>query len=154
MNALSGYWKSRSARERSLWLVVASVVVLVLVVAFAWLPLERSRSRLQAELPRLRASLESMQREAAEAKRLRALPPAGNTKAPVSALAATPAPGTQVTALDANRVRIAGNDAAFTTLMEWIIAAQSSHGLHVESARLDALPAPGRVKADIVLSRS
>lgn len=154
MNRLSTYWLSRSERERTLWLAVGAIVALALAVTFAWLPLERSRTRLEAELPRLRASLETMQRQAAEVKRLRALPPAGNLKAPVSALAATPAPGTQVTPLDANRVRLGGDDVAFTALIVWIAAAQASHGLRVESARVDALPAPGRVKADIVMSRS
>ena len=154
MNALTEYWQARSDRERTLWIATAALVLVALVVAFVWLPLERSRARLESQLPQLRASLESMQRQAAEAKRLKSLPPAGNTKAPVSTLAATPVPGTQVTPLDANRIRVGGDDVAFAALVEWIVAAQSSHGLRVESARLDARPSPGRVKADIVLSRS
>jgi general secretion pathway protein M len=154
MNRLTAYWQSRSEREQAMWLALAAIAVLSLLVAFVLLPLERSRSRLAADLPRVRASLESMQHEAGEVKRLRALPPAGNMQAPVSALASTPAPGTQVTPLDAHRVRVGGNDVAFMPLVEWIVAAQASHGLRVESAHLDALPEPGHVKADIVLSRS
>jgi type II secretory pathway component PulM len=95
-----------------------------------------------------------MQRQADEAKRLRALPAAASLQAPVAALAATPPAGAQVTALDAQRIRVLASDAAFTTLLEWIVAAQASHGLRVESARVDALPAAGRVKADLVLTRS
>jgi type II secretory pathway component PulM len=96
-----------------------------------------------------------MQREADEAKRLRALPPAANQQAPMGPLASTPPPGAQVSVVDPNkRIRLVAGDAAFTTLLEWMVAAQASHGLRVESARLEALPATGRVKADILMSRS
>jgi type II secretory pathway component PulM len=154
MSLLERLRRDRSEREMRALAWGAAAVALVLVYALAWLPLERARARLAAELPALRASAEAMQRQADEVRRLRALPPAANQQAPVSALAATPPAGAQVTALDPKRVRVSASDAAFTTLLEWIVAAQASHGLHVESARLDALATPGRVKADIVLSRS
>ncbi len=155
MSPLPSYWATRSEGERTLWISIGALVALVLIIVLAWLPLERSRTRLSAELPRARASLEGMRRDAAEAKRLRAMPQSvSNAQAPIAALANAPAPGTQVTALDARRVRISGSDVAFNAILQWILAAEASHGLRVESARLDALPAPGRVKADVVLSRS
>jgi len=43
---------------------------------------------------------------------------------------------------------------SFSSVMEWIRNAQASHGMRVESARLQALPAPGRVRAEIVLART
>jgi len=133
---------------------LAAVVVLVLVLALVWLPLQRTRARLEAELPALRATLAAMQREADEAKRLRALPPAANQQAPIGSLASAPPAGAQVNVVDPKRVRLTAADATFTTLLEWMVAAQASHGLRVESARLEALPATGRVKADILMSRS
>jgi len=142
------------SRLNPLWVAVAAVAAIALAAAFVWLPLERERARLAAEIPRLRASVEAMQRDAGEAKRLRALPASANLKAPVAALASTPPAGAQVAALDAQRVRVASGDVAFATLVEWILAAQASHGLRVESARVDALPVAGRVKADVVLTRS
>ena len=153
MNVIDRLRRDRSERELRVITAIAAVVAIAALLA-VWLPLERSRARLAAELPALRASLEAMQREADEAKRLRAQPPTANTQAPIGALASAPPAGAQVTALDPKRVRILAGDAAFTTLLEWMVAAQASHGLRVESARLDALPAAGRVKADILMSRS
>ena len=144
---------NRSDREIRIAAVLVVAVAFLLLVA-AWIPLERSRTRLSAQLPALRASLETMQREADEARRLKAMPPAANQQAPVAALASSPPAGAQVTALDPKRVRLVAGDAAFGTLLDWLSAAQASHGLRVESARIEALAAPGRVKADIMMSRS
>lgn len=154
MSVLRDAWQSRTDSERAILAAVGALGAIALVAAFAWLPFERARARLSAELPELRASIETMQRQADEAKRLRAIAPAASLQAPVAQLAASPPTGAQVAALDAQRVRLSSTDAAFTTLLEWIVAAQASHGLRVESARIDALAAPGRVKADIVLTRS
>jgi Type II secretory pathway, component PulM len=129
-------------------------VAALLVYALVWLPLQQARLRLEKELPGLRASLATMQREADEARRLRALPLAANQQASVASLASSPPAGAQVTVVDPKRLRVTAGDAAFATLLEWMVAAQASHGLRVESARLDALPAAGRVKADILMSRS
>ena len=154
MSRLRDAWQSRTESERAILASVGALAAIALFAAFAWLPLERARARLSADLPALRASIETMQRQADEAKRLRAVAPAASLHAPVGQLAASPPAGAQVAALDAQRVRLSSSDAAFTTLLEWIVAAQASHGLRVESARIDALGAPGRVKADIVLTRS
>jgi len=51
-------------------------------------------------------------------------------------------------------VRVSGADVAYGALLEWLGAAQASHGLRVESAKLDALPAAGRVRAELVLTRA
>lgn len=154
MSSLRDAWQSRTDSERAILAAVGALGAIALLAAFAWLPLERARARLSADLPALRASIETMRRQADEAKRLRAISPSASLKAPVAQLAASPPTGAQVAALDAQRVRLSSSDAAFTTLLEWIVAAQASHGLRVESARIDALAAPGRVKADIVLTRS
>jgi general secretion pathway protein M len=153
MSLVGRFLGGRSESEARAIKALAAVVALVLLYALVWLPLERARTRLERELPALRASVDAMQRQADAVKRLRSMPPSGNQQAAVNALAASPPPGAQVTALDPKRVRLTASDAAFTTLLEWIVAAQASHGLHVESARVDALPAPGRVKAEFLLSR-
>jgi type II secretory pathway component PulM len=154
MSAIARLRQGRSEREMRVVLALASIVALLLVFALVWLPLERARTRLQSELPTLRASLDAMRTQAAEAKRLRAMPLAGNGAAPLAALAASPPAGCQVTVLDPRRVRISAADASFTAIVEWLSAAQASHGLHVDSAHVEALGVPGRVKADIVLARS
>jgi type II secretory pathway component PulM len=154
MSALADYWRSRPGPERRIWAMLLLLVAGALLVAFVWLPLERSRARLGTDVPGIRASIESMQRQAAEAKRLRALPAAATTQAPLASLNAGTVTGLQVSTLDPRRVRATASDVAFNALVEWIIAAQASHGVHVESAHLERLPAPGRVKGELVLARS
>ena len=157
MSRIVQAWQGRGEGERRLATLVAALAALALLVAFAWLPLERSRTRLAAELPRLRASIGALQRDADEVKRLRALPAAAPAaSAPLASLATNGGvlTGAQMTVIDARRVRLVGADVGFGPLLEWLRNAQLTHGMRVESARIDALPAPGRVRAELVLARS
>lgn len=150
------WWESRSARERR---VIASLVVLAgLVILFTLgLQAERTRERLAGQLPQLRASLAALERDAQEVKRLRAMPTAAPASATPLASLATNAggvPGAQVSVIDERRVRLSGADLSFAALLEWLGNARATHGMRVESARLEALAAPGRVRAELVLARS
>ena len=141
--------------RRAVWIVVVLALAAALVVA--WVQAERSRARLAADLPRLRASIGALERDAQEVARLRAVPAAAPTaRSPLASLAtdAGGVAGARITVLDERRVRFAGDDVAFGALLDWLRLAQVSHALRVESARIDALPAPGRVKAELVVSRS
>ena len=62
-------------------------------------------------------------------------------------------PGVQVTVPDDRHVKITGDDIAFTALLDWLATAQAAHGRRVESARIDARPEAGRVKAALSLVR-
>ncbi|QJR15767.1 type II secretion system protein GspM [Usitatibacter palustris] len=148
-------------RERKVLQIGAIAAAILLFIAFAWIPMERARARLAAELPRLEASVQSMERAAAEVQRLRAMPaPKGPTVAtPLASLVASGVltrdlPGAQVSLADERRVRVNGGDLAYGALLEAIASAQAAHGLRVESARIEKLPAAGRVRAELVLARS
>jgi general secretion pathway protein M len=154
---MKSFWNARSERDRRVLKAGAWVVGLALIAALVVLPVERSRARLALELPRMRASIEALQRDADEVKRLRATPAAAPaTAAPLANLATNAGglPGAQIAVIDAQRVRLTGGDVAFGALLEWLRNAQATHGMRVESARLDALPAPGRVRAELVLTRA
>lgn len=157
MNAIAAAWNERSPRERVVLSAVLAAAAALLLVAFAWLPLERSRARLAAEVPRLAAAVAAMEAGAAEVARVRTLPAATPaTAAPLASIAGTLArtlPGAAVEAADERRLQVKGADVSFGGLLEWIAAAQSAHGLRVDSARIDALPAAGRVRAELVLAR-
>ena len=152
-------WRARPERERSFLAAGALVIGVMLYVALVWLPLERMRARLGADLPALRASIAALERDAAEVKRLRATPSAiPPNPAPLATVMrantwARELPGVQLTVPDEKHVRISGADMAFTALLDWLTTAQAAHGLRVESARIDALPAPGRVRAELTLAR-
>jgi general secretion pathway protein M len=155
MSAWTAAWEGRSPGERRVLGVLALLVAVVLVVAFAWLPLERTRARLGAELPRLRASVASLEQQAEAVRRLKAMPARTVAATPIASLSGSPAnlPGAQVAALDERRIRLTAADVGFSALLDWITSVQGSHGLRVESARLDALPVNGRVRAELVLAR-
>ena len=155
---MRAFWARRSARERTILATGGALVLALLLVALVWLPLERSRARLAAGLPRLAASVATMQRQAAEVARVRSLPASASAAmAPTSTVAATLGtrlPGAQVVPVDDKRVRIAGSDIAYGALLEAIASAQGAYGMRVDSARIDALPSAGRVRAELVLTRS
>ncbi len=151
--SIANAWHSRPPRERAVLATGGALLALALLTVLVWLPLERQRARLSAELPRLRASVVALERDAAEARRLRAIAPSAETS---PGRAATPRelPGAQLSIADDKHMRLRGDDVAFTALLEWLAAAQSANGLRVESARIEALAATGRVRADLTLARS
>lgn len=134
-----------------------AAVVLVAVIAVMWVQAQRSRNQLAAQLPQLRASIAALERDAQEVAQLRAIPAAATpARSPLASLAtdAGGVPGARITVLDERRVRFAADDVAFNALLEWLRLAQASHGMRVDSARIDVLPSPGRVKAELVLTRA
>jgi type II secretory pathway component PulM len=151
-------WERRSARERSVLAAGAIAVAVLLFVALAWIPLERTRARLEREVPEWRASVAALQRDADEVRRLRAMPPvATGASQPLASLAAgglAAPPGARLTLADDRRLKLAGDDVGFAALIEWLSATAAAQGLRVESARLEARPEPGRVRAEITLARS
>jgi len=154
MNALWRMLDERSPGERRFLFALGVLVILAVAAAFIWLPIERSRARMRTELPALRASIATLERDAEEAKRLRALPVVSRTAGDADATTTRPLPGAQISLVDAKTVTVTGQDLAFGALLEWLAAAQASQGLRVESARIEALPSPGRVRAELRLSRS
>jgi general secretion pathway protein M len=157
MNA-PAFWTARSPRERSVIGWGAASLAAVILFAFAWLPMERTRTRLATELPQLRASLAEMRAQAEEVKALRAQP--SREAAPAATLATLVSsgalvqglPGARVAALDARRASVSVDDASWTRLVEWLHWAGAAHGLAVEEAAVEALAAPGRVRAKLVLA--
>ncbi|HET7728963.1 MAG TPA: type II secretion system protein GspM [Usitatibacter sp.] len=156
MRRPGSWWQDRPARERRVIAYLLALAALAILFALG-LQAERTRERLAGELPRLRASLAALERDGQEAKRLRAMPaPTPLPAAPLAAFAASAGAvaGAQVAVIDERRVRLTGADVSFASLLEWLGQARASHGLRVESARLEALAAPGRVRAELVLARS
>ena len=153
MNALTEAWARRSPPERRALSIGGAIVAVALFWALAWLPLERTRGRLEVEVPRLRVQVAGLQRDADEVQRLRILPGASDAAAAGSAAAALAAPaGARLVPADDRHLRLSSDDIAVTALLDWLAAAQG-RGLHVERARLQALTMAGRVRADIVLAR-
>ena len=62
-------------------------------------------------------------------------------------------PGAATSAIDTRRIRIPAADASWNGVIAWVERTQGAHGLTVESATIEALPAAGRVRAEIVVAR-
>lgn len=157
MNAVTAWWNARSSSERRVLSAGGVIVVLVLFVTFVWLPLERARTRLAADLPALAASVTEMRAQAEQVKVLRAMPArAESSNVPLATLVAngTLAQGltdARVATLDAKHLKLTAGDVAWTRLLEWISTVQAAHGLTVDGATIEALPSPGRVRAELIL---
>lgn len=153
------YWDERSPRERSALAGAAAIVGVLLVATLVWLPLERVRTRLAQQVPALRASIATLEIQAQEVQRLRAMPaspqgPAGTSLAALAAQGTNELAGARFTALDPKRMQVSASDVAFGALLSWLASAQASQGLRVETAHVEALAAPGRVRAELTLVRS
>jgi general secretion pathway protein M len=155
---MNAFWAARSPRERAILAGGGAVLAALLLIVFAWLPLERSRARLATEVPRLAASVATMEGQAAEVVRVRSLPATPSSGAtPSAAIAAalgTRLPGAQASAVDEKRVRVTGSDVSYGALLETIASAQGTYGMRVDSARIDALSTAGRVRVELLLARS
>ena len=158
MNPLVDFWRSRPPRERTILAAGATVVAAMLFIALAWLPLEARARALEREVPELRAGIAVLQRDAEEAKRLRSMAPvAAQAATPLASLAAgavASPPGARLVLVDPGHLRLTGADVGFAQLLEWLSGATVNHGLRVESAHVEALAAPGRVRVDITLART
>ena len=157
MSTLATLWAARSPRERAAISITATVLAAILIVALIWLPLERARTRLAAELPGLRASVAQMRVEAAEVQRLRTLPAREASLTPAALMASGTftqgLPGATASAIDTRRIRLTVADASWNAVIAFVERTQAAHGFSVESATVDALPTTGRVRAEIVVAR-
>jgi general secretion pathway protein M len=140
--ALRRAWESRAPRERMVIAALAAVLGVasyVLVVHSA----ERGRRQLSASVDTLRAT----PAPAVSPTDLRALVQARVDAAGLSRAL------TRLDAPDADHVRVTLGAVSFAHWLDWIAALQSQNVL-LESARVEALSAPGMVSATATLTRA
>lgn len=120
-------WQALGARERQGLTVALCVVALFLLWALAIAPAWRTTREAPAQLDRLDAQLQHMQRQALEARELRAIPALGGSQAAAALRAATDTLGT------AARLQLSGERATLTLsgingsqLRDWIAEARSA----------------------------
>jgi general secretion pathway protein M len=150
-------WASRAPRER---VVIAALAVVLGAAALLSVlqAAERGRTQLQNSVPALRAQAALLDQQAAEHQRLRATPAPtaspGDLRSLIQARAdAARLPLTRIDAADADHVQITLGAVAFADWLGWIAGLQAQH-VRVESARIEALAAPGLVSINATLARS
>ena len=155
--ALSAFWAARSARERSVLLAGAVLVVLAALYAALWDPAMTARQRLSATLPKLRAQLEDMRLQKREIEQLRkALGPSSQSadlRALLRAAAGrSPFPRAveRIEWRSGDRVVVAAASVGFDQWLEWVRLLQRELGVRVDSCEIAALPQPGMVRVEAV----
>ena len=152
-------WGARSPRER---VVIAVLATIVAAACYALLlqSAELGRGKLRTSVAALRTQAVILERQAAEHQLLRATPapPASPTdlRAVVQARAdAARLSGTltRIETLDADHVQVVFGALPFADWLGWIAALQAQH-VSLETARVEALAAPGMVSATATLTRA
>ena len=157
--ALRRLWQSRAPRERMVIAVLAAVLGAAL---YLWLlhSADQARGRLRASVATLRTQAALLEQQAAEYRRLQAMPAPAASPTDLRTLvqARADAAGlsgalTRIDAPDADRVRLTFGAMSFADWLRWVAGLQAQH-LRLEAARIEALAAPGLVSITAILARA
>jgi general secretion pathway protein M len=134
-------WQALAVRERRIVLALAWAVGLALLWFVAVAPAWRSVSTATARLDQLDKQLQQMQRLAAEAAALRALPPVGGLQSQSALKAATDALGPAARlVLGGDRATITFTNASGTQVRDWLAEARSAARVRPVEANLTRGP--------------
>lgn len=153
------FWRSRAPRERVVLAGGSALLALALAFAYGWLPMQRDAAQLRKALPQLRAQAQQLQQDAEEAIRLRGRPALARGDGSLAAIIEQRAAAgglreqiESITPQDAGRVRVVLPKVAFDAWLGWLGELQLSHGVRVESARIEAGEEAGVAKVEAVLA--
>lgn len=127
LKPLRAWWAGLVPRERRMLALAGAVVLLGLLWALAVQPAWRTLQRAPAEIERLDAQLQAMQRLAAEAQQLRATPPVSAEQAAAALQAATARLGEQgkLALQGSGRAVLTLNNAGSGALRDWLSEARA-----------------------------
>lgn len=138
--ALRERWAALNARERNAVVLAALVIGLALVWALAVQPAWRTLRSAPAQQAQLDAAWQRMQREAAEAQRLRALPPVAPALAAQALQAATARLGDSgKLTLQGERAVLTLDDADGAAVAQWLAEVRRGARARAVEARLEAV---------------
>jgi general secretion pathway protein M len=157
--ALRRAWQSRAPRERIALAVLAAILCAAL---YLWLlhSADRARGQLRASVATLRTQAALLEQQAAEYQRLQAMPAPTASPTDLRTLVQARADAerlsgalTRIDAPDADHVRIAFGAVPFADWVGWVADLQGQH-VRLETARIEALAAPGLVSITATFARS
>jgi len=153
------FWRARVPRERLVIAGGSALLALSLGVAYGWLPMQRDVAQLRLALPQLRVQARLLQQDAQEVGRLKALPGVIQEKGSLALAVEQRAIASgmrerieSITPQDIGHVRVVLPRVAFDDWIGWLGELQTSHGVRVESARVEATDAAGMVRVEAVLA--
>ena len=163
---MKDWYESLQAREQTVVLVGAIVVVIALLFSFVWVPIDRSHARVAN-------SVNTWERSLAELRPLRSLATSGELNAKSAAVSS----GQQAPIIivdqtlrsrgleqyrrrsqptTANGIRVEFENVAFDELILWLGDLSDQHAMHVQAGSLSAISqaGPGRINASLTLERA
>jgi type II secretory pathway component PulM len=155
--AIRNFWQERSERERWIAAGAGALTLALILFFFVWQPINQERLRLHKRVPELQATLQRMQAQAHEVKSLQSRPK------PVSLELALEESSKEIGLSNLkgafrsdgpDRVRININTIEFNKWMAWMGKLQNERAIRIESAHVEALPEPGMVKINSLLTSS
>lgn len=157
--ALRRAWESRAPRER---VVIAALAAVLGTASYLWLlhSADRARGPLRTSVAMLRTQAALLDQQAAEHERLRAMPAPASSPSDLRAMVQARADAarlsgalTRIDAPDPDHVQVTFGAVSFADWLGWIAALQAQH-VRLETARIEALSAPGMVSATATLTRA
>jgi len=150
-------WAARAPRERIVIAALAAIVGGALYLSLLH-SADRNRTQLIASVATTRAKAALFEQHAAEFERLRAapVPAASNTDLRTVVQSRADAARlvlTRVDGRDAGQVQVTLGAVAFADWLAWTAALQAQQ-VRLESARIEALAAPGLVSVSATFARS
>ena len=152
------YWRGLGARERLVLVTGALVAMLLLLYALLWAPLQRDLVRLRAEVPKQHEQLRWMQAQSGRVRQLRATTTATVPRNGLLSFVEQSAQSynirekiRRVDPEGSNAVRLAIDDVAFNSLLEWLANLQKQGGVRIDNASLEPSAGPGLVNARLLL---
>ena len=163
---MNDWYESLEAREQTVVLVGAIVVVIGLLFSFVWVPIDRGHARVAN-------SVNTWERSLAELRPLRSLATSGELNAKSAAVSS----GLQAPIIivdqtlrsrgleqyrrrsqptTANGIRVEFENVAFDELILWLGDLSDQHAMHVQAGSLSAISqaGPGRINASLTLERA
>ncbi|PTQ80687.1 general secretion pathway protein M [Nitrosospira multiformis] len=143
-------WESRSPRERRVIIILG---VISSAVLYLWLvsAADRARTRLRSSLPQLRVQAEEFEQQAAGYERIKVTPSPPPSSGDLHTLMQTQADVlglshalNGIDTLGNDQVQITFTAVPFADWLSWLAGMQQH--VRLETARVEALPEPGRVK--------
>lgn len=157
--SLIQYWRTRAPRERLILAGGSALLGLALLYAYVWLPMQRDVAQLRQALPSLREQARQVQQDAEEVGRLKKQPALSQAKDNLALAVEQRAQASglrerfdSITPQGAGKVRVVLPQVRFDDWIGLLGELQASHGVRVESTRIQAGDEAGMVSVDALLT--
>jgi len=155
--SLRNFWAQRAPRERKALVTAAVFLLLLLIFLVAINPALNGVGRLQRQIPQTRNQAAQLEALVAEARNLRALPPAagsgiGDARAGLdSSLESAGLPNSRNAPLVNGELHLVFANVPYSKWARWLAGAERTLGVHTVAVHIKATPTPGNADVDLTV---